>query len=266
MGKFIDMTGWKMWEHGIPDSRLTVIKRAEDKIMSGHKYIQWLCECNCEQHTHIVILGTQIRTGRTKSCGCVRKEYAAKSCKNFHKTNIYDLTSCSYGVGWTTNTNKEFYFDLEDYDKIKNYCWIECKRIDCKYSCLMARVPDSDNISIKMSYLIFGRYCDHKNRNTFDNRKDNLRNATFAENAQNRSKQSNNKSGVIGVHFNRRKSKWTAQINANKKRKWIGDYSSFHDAVVARLEAELKYYGIDFAPQRYLFEQYKIDTGDTKHV
>ena len=32
MGKFIDMTGWVMKEHGIPDSRLTVIKRTEDYI------------------------------------------------------------------------------------------------------------------------------------------------------------------------------------------------------------------------------------------
>jgi hypothetical protein len=28
MGKFIDMTGWKMSEHGIPDSRITVIDKA----------------------------------------------------------------------------------------------------------------------------------------------------------------------------------------------------------------------------------------------
>jgi len=28
MGKLIDMTGWKMWEHGVPDSRLTVLERA----------------------------------------------------------------------------------------------------------------------------------------------------------------------------------------------------------------------------------------------
>ena len=29
--------------------------------------------------------------------------------------------SNDYGVGYTTNTNKEFYFDLEDYDLIKEY-------------------------------------------------------------------------------------------------------------------------------------------------
>ena len=27
-GKYIDMTGWKMWEHGYPNSTLIVIKRA----------------------------------------------------------------------------------------------------------------------------------------------------------------------------------------------------------------------------------------------
>ena len=32
MGKFIDMTGWRMWEHGVPESKLTVIKQAEDRI------------------------------------------------------------------------------------------------------------------------------------------------------------------------------------------------------------------------------------------
>ena len=32
------------------------------------------------------------------------------------KSNIYDLSG-EYGVGWTSNTNEEFYFDLEDYDK-----------------------------------------------------------------------------------------------------------------------------------------------------
>lgn len=28
---FIDMTGWKMWEHGISDSRLIIIKQAPIK-------------------------------------------------------------------------------------------------------------------------------------------------------------------------------------------------------------------------------------------
>ena len=31
MSKLIDMTGWIMKEHGVPDSRLTVVERAENK-------------------------------------------------------------------------------------------------------------------------------------------------------------------------------------------------------------------------------------------
>lgn len=38
MGKKIDMTGWIMAEHGVPDSRLTVIKKVEPHISPcGHK-------------------------------------------------------------------------------------------------------------------------------------------------------------------------------------------------------------------------------------
>ena len=32
MGQKIDMTGWVMAEHGVPDSRLTVIKEVEPYI------------------------------------------------------------------------------------------------------------------------------------------------------------------------------------------------------------------------------------------
>lgn len=42
-----DMTGWKMWEHGIPGSRLTVIEQVNDCIISGVYFAAWLCECAC---------------------------------------------------------------------------------------------------------------------------------------------------------------------------------------------------------------------------
>lgn len=39
MGRFIDMTGWVMSEHGVSDSRLTVVERAEDGILPSGKHI-----------------------------------------------------------------------------------------------------------------------------------------------------------------------------------------------------------------------------------
>lgn len=43
MGKFIDMSGWIMKEHGVPDSRIIVINRANNQ----GKHIAWNCICEC---------------------------------------------------------------------------------------------------------------------------------------------------------------------------------------------------------------------------
>ena len=51
----------------------------------------------------------------------MHKESVINALKKYNK---YDLSG-EYGIGWTTNTNHVFYFDLEDYEKIKDYCWIE---------------------------------------------------------------------------------------------------------------------------------------------
>lgn len=67
-----DMTGWKMWEHGILDSRITVIKQVEDYVSPKGKHrAMWLCECNCEKHTIFTTLGNGIRTGHVKSLSLI---------------------------------------------------------------------------------------------------------------------------------------------------------------------------------------------------
>lgn len=71
--KKIDMTGWVMSEHGVPDSRLTVIKEAEPHITKGgHPQVQWLCQCSCGKQ--IIVKGAFLRNGNTKSCGCLATE------------------------------------------------------------------------------------------------------------------------------------------------------------------------------------------------
>ena len=59
----------------------------------------------------IVVGGDNLKSGSTKSCGCLAKEIRSKIHKKY---NQYDLSG-EYGIGWTSNTNEEFYFDLEDF-------------------------------------------------------------------------------------------------------------------------------------------------------
>ena len=66
MGKFIDMTGWIMSEHGVNGSMLKVIGLAE-RI---NNEITWKCECMNDGN--IVYLSTD-KVKKNKSCGCLRR-------------------------------------------------------------------------------------------------------------------------------------------------------------------------------------------------
>lgn len=172
------------------------------------------------------------------------------------KYNKYDLSG-SYGVGWTSNTNKEFYFDLEDYDKIKDYCWVE-EVGTTGYTSIRARVP-GESRHVIMSWIVIGdKWYDHIDHNPLNNKKENLRKANHAENNRNRSISKNNKSGIIGVMWNSKNQNWRTRITVDNKSIELGSFKNKEDAIVARLQAEFKYFG-EFAPQRHLFEEYKIN-------
>lgn len=247
-----DMTGWIMSEHGVPDSRLTVIKQTDDHInRSGEHSARWLCQCSCEKGTILAVIGRDLRSGHTLSCGCYKRE--STSCR-LKKYNKYDLSG-NYGIGWTTNTNREFYFDLEDYDKIKHCCWCE-NVLNRNYHALMSRDTKSGD-TVCMHWLLCGKGYDHIDRNPFNNRKSNLRKAEQSDNAKNISIPKNNTSGIIGVCWKKDRAKWKAYIRLNDKQKHLGYFNGKNDAIKARLTAEQKYFG-EFAPQQHLHEQYGI--------
>lgn len=61
MSKLIDLTGQRF-------GRLTVICRADTKS----KDVKWLCKCDCGNEC--ITKGIYLRTGDTKSCGCIAKQ------------------------------------------------------------------------------------------------------------------------------------------------------------------------------------------------
>jgi hypothetical protein len=65
---------------------------------------------------------------------------------------------------------------------------------------------------------------DHINNNRTDNRIENLRLASRAENNQNAVIRKDNTSGVKGVNWNKRDKRWTASIMINGKRKALGNF------------------------------------------
>jgi HNH endonuclease len=79
-------------------------------------------------------------------------------------------------------------------------------------------------------------WMDHINRNRSDNRWVNLRPVTERLNYYNTSDYRNNTSGVKGVHWNKRISRWVAKIGAHK-----AYFDKFEDAVRTRKHWEAEF-------------------------
>jgi hypothetical protein len=227
MGKFIDLTGMRF-------SRLIVIKRATNK----NKVTRWHCKCDCGNTS--IVQSCALKSGHTKSCGCYNKERSKEvNSVKFKKYNRYDLESEDYAIGYTLNSNKEFYFDKKYYNKIKEYCWFEGGNgylyalVNGKVLLLHRFILDVNNYSQRI---------DHINHQVLDCREINLRITTNSQNQMNKKLLSNNTSGVTGVCFNKKINKWQAIIEVNTKRIDLGRYDDFNEAVEARKQAEEKYF------------------------
>lgn len=67
---------------------LTVIERAPN---SKDGRAMWKCKCKCGNE--VIVSGKHLRSGNTKSCGCLKKERIRESRKNKHK----DMLGRTYG-------------------------------------------------------------------------------------------------------------------------------------------------------------------------
>ena len=234
MGKFKDLTGQKF-------GHLIVKYRGEDYISPrNQKAIRWWCECDCGNPNLVLVLGSNLSRGHTTSCGCVQKETGIKNGRKNKKYNTYDLTG-EYGIGYTSK-GEEFWFDLEDYDLIKDYCWHTNKQ-----GYFVANDINNQNKVIRLNRLIMhcdqiGVDVDHIKHKLHDNRKSELRICLHQKNNFNHKKSSRNTSGVCGVNWHDKSQKWMAQICAGEQI-YLGIFDNFDEAVKIRKEAEEKHFG-----------------------
>jgi hypothetical protein len=103
----------------------------------------------------------------------------------------------------------------------------------------------------RLIFIMHNGYCpakiDHIDRNTSNNRIENLREATSSENMMNKKVRRTSKSGVTGVHYCNRQERWIAKITINQKTINLGSFLELYLAKQARKAAEMKYFG-KFAP------------------
>lgn len=76
MAKRIDLTGHRF-------DRLVVIGFPERRPGTGNVY--WRCRCDCGKET--VAGSSNLRTGKTRSCGCFRSDYVRKHSRHYRHPN-----------------------------------------------------------------------------------------------------------------------------------------------------------------------------------
>ena len=98
-----DLTGQRF-------GRFVVIERGEDKLRSnGLVRPRWLCRCDCGAVR--LVLGDSLRSGKSKSCGCL-KDDVAKLTHTTHNLSNHPLYKIWYDMKRRcTNVNTSRYCD-----------------------------------------------------------------------------------------------------------------------------------------------------------
>lgn len=135
--------------------------------------------------------------------------------------------------------------DDEDYDKVVSLGkW--CASFDRGKYYFHKRISSKDKITLHRYLMGFprGKYVDHINGDTLDNRKENLRICSNAANLRNGKLRPNNKSGYTGIskRVDYPNNPYVAKIRVNYKYIYLGSFSTFGKAVEARKEGERKYW------------------------
>lgn len=121
--------------------------------------------------------------------------------------------------------------DAEDYPALACFNWCASFSRGKWYAKRAERGPDGRQYTIRMHRAILGvppgTEVDHINGDGLDNRRENLRPATRAENIRNTKRRSRNTSGFKGVY--RLEGRWAASV----ARKYLGLYDSPEEAARA---------------------------------
>lgn len=95
---------------------------------------------------------------------------------------------------------------------------------------------------------------DHINRKPADNRWENLRAATRAQNSQNKNSHRNSSSKFLGISWHAGKKKWAAEIVSNGRRIYLGTFVSEEAAAAAYDRAAQERHGL-FANVNFKMEK-----------
>lgn len=175
---------------------------------------------------------SRIKAGKTKTCGKRDCRYGVTKINNDH-----------FIVSSPTHGEFKFTFDSRHAPKLRELggMWY----VSIKRGNPYAQHHIGGKVMELQRFLLDdpdGKYVDHINRDTLDNRDSNLRVCSNADNLRNGKIRPNNTSGYKGVWWSERANRWNAEVKVNYKKITISSFKNFADALGARIALETEYW------------------------
>uniref|UniRef100_A0A6M3JM96 Putative HNH endonuclease n=1 Tax=viral metagenome TaxID=1070528 RepID=A0A6M3JM96_9ZZZZ len=204
---------------GFKFGRLTVL---ED---SGKKRGEFTYKCLCDCGNIKIITGASLRSGNSKSCGCLKKELLLQRTvkHGMYRTPTYNVWVSM--IQRCTNQNNPRYNDWGGRGITVCDRWLRSFKLFYKDMGDMPKGLTIERINNDKGYS--------------------KKNCIWATQiAQNRNQRigKNNKTGIPGIHWSHRRKRYIAQICTNYKTHLIGQYKTIEEAAIARKNAEKIYW------------------------
>lgn len=136
--------------------------------------------------------------------------------------------------------------DAEDYEWLSKHRWFCHKQIDGRLYAQrqgLHRRAKKIIMHIEIMNPPPGLLVDHKDGNGLNNRRSNLRLATYSQNSMNARVNKNSKSGYKGVTLHKDTGKWTANIRYGGRQRYLGLFTTKEEAAEAYNRAAREHHG-----------------------
>ncbi|WP_257064257.1 HNH endonuclease [Priestia megaterium] len=139
------------------------------------------------------------------------------------------------------------FVDDDIYEQIKDYKWSARNDGQGRIYARRRWIENGKWKEISLHRFVMGdptgMIVDHRDGNTLDNTRSNLRVCSHAENMRNRKKHSKKSSKYKGVSFNNKHQKFVAMIKLNNKHHYIGTFNNEKEAALAYNNKALELHG-----------------------